>query len=449
MLNLVLCYSHYLHRCGVLQCVAVVAVCWTVLQWSCCKSACAIQTYIYRHSYTDIHTQTYMYRHTCTDIHIQTFILRHTCTDIHVQTYMYRHTCTDIHIQTFIFRHTCTDIHIQTFIYRHSYTDIHIQTYIYRHTCTDIHIQTYIYRHTCTDIHIQTYIYRHTYTDIHVQTYIYRHTCTDIHTQTYMYRHSYTDIHIQTYRVTTCTQVTTAPLRCVAVCCSVLQCVAVCCSVLQCVAVCCSVAPSQRVLHLQLAHESLLLAQVNTRPWGKSGIFAFLHCPKNQNHIYIYTKTNDNLAPSQSALQSLLAPLEWLNAPQSWHPVTVCAWVTASKNEARRPRPRCCGSCTNTHTHAHTKTHTLSLTHHYVHKSLGVMRRKWAFLNLSLALLPRCNKLQHTATHCNTLQHAAQHTATYCNTLGQWGQNEPLFWKRASPHCKWAPDPAFRPLLRV
>ena len=35
----------------------------------------------------------------------------------------------------------------------------------------------------------------------------------------------------------------------------------------------------------------------------------------------------------------------------------------------------------------------------------------------------RCNTLQHTATHCNTLQHAAthcntlQHTATHCNTL--------------------------------
>jgi len=34
-----------------------------------------------------------------------------------------------------------------------------------------------------------------------------------------------------------------------------------------------------------------------------------------------------------------------------------------------------------------------------------------------------CNTLQHTATHCNTLQHTAthcnalQHTATHCNTL--------------------------------
>ena len=94
--------------------------------------------------------------------------------------------------------------------------------------------------------------------------------------QRVLYRHTYTDIHIQTFRVTACTKVTTALLQCVAVCCSVLQCVAVCCSVLkcvaeccsvsQCVAECCSVAPGERVLHLQLAHESLLLAQVTTRP---------------------------------------------------------------------------------------------------------------------------------------------------------------------------------------
>ena len=30
--------------------------------------------------------------------------------------------------------------------------------------------------------------------------------------------------------------------------------------------------------------------------------------------------------------------------------------------------------------------------------------------------MPNCNTLQHTATHCDTLQHM-QHTATHCNTL--------------------------------
>jgi len=94
------------------------------------------------------------------------------------------------------------------------------------------------------------------YTDIHIQTYIYRHLESQLAQKSLLHCCS----------VLQCVAVCCSVLQCVAVCCSVLKCVAECCSVSQCVAECCSVAPGERVLHLQLAHESLLLAQVTTRP---------------------------------------------------------------------------------------------------------------------------------------------------------------------------------------
>ena len=58
-------------------------------------------------------------------------------------------------------------------------------------------------------------------------------------------------------------------------------------------------------------------------------------------------------------------------------------------------------------------------------KTLTHQRAYTALLELSLqiALISKCNTLQHNATQCNTLQHTAthcntlQHTATHCNTL--------------------------------
>ena len=54
-----------------------------------------------------------------------------------------------------------------------------------------------------------------------------------------------------------------------------------------------------------------------------------------------------------------------------------------------------------------------------------------------------CNTLQHTATHCNTLQHTAthcntlQHTATHCNTLSisRWEAGTLLTLQYTATHC--------------
>ena len=121
-----------------------------------------------------------------------------------------------------------------------------------------------------------------------------------------------------------------------------------------------------------------------------------------------------------------------------------------SKNLTRAHAPAYTHSHTRTHTnthahtHTHTHTHTYSYTHTYTytHKR-GQARAVSPYLN---CVSPRvysqvvslydyvlkksvslCNTLQHTATHCNTLQSTwligarvltLQHTATNCNTPG-------------------------------
>jgi len=67
----------------------------------------------------------------------------------------------------------------------------------------------------------------------------------------------------------------------------------------------------------------------------------------------------------------------------------------------------------------HTATHCNTLQHADVPYTMGIKQQK----QMGDQALPLFNTLQHTATYYNTLQHTAthcntlQHTATHCNTL--------------------------------
>ena len=78
----------------------------------------------------------------------------------------------------------------------------------------------------------------------------------------------------------------------------------------------------------------------------------------------------------------------------------------------------------------HTATHCNTLQH------TGAAVRRTCDMNAT-----HCNTLQHTTTHCNTLRYTAthcntlQHTATHCNTLQLTAthRNAP---QRTATHCK-------------
>ena len=69
---------------------------------------------------------------------------------------------------------------------------------------------------------------------------------------------------------------------------------------------------------------------------------------------------------------------------------------------------------THTHKHTHTHTHTHRHTHTHASKHSGSNIKRGAGVKTHELV-----RLQHTATHYNTLQHrqTLQHSATHCNTL--------------------------------
>ena len=81
----------------------------------------------------------------------------------------------------------------------------------------------------------------------------------------------------------------------------------------------------------------------------------------------------------------------------------------------------------HTATHCNTLQHTTYLaTHSDVWRDFHMLRHTATHCNTLQHTAIHCNTLQHTATHCNTLRHTAthcntlntlQHTATHCNTL--------------------------------
>jgi len=156
-----------------------------------------------------------------------------------------------------------------------------------------------------------------------------------------------------------------------AVCCSVLQCIAVCCSVLQCVAVCCSV----------------------------------LQCAADIFNVY-------NM-PDSNVWRDMFMCLTWLI--QVWRDLFI--GVTWLDHTCAVPHSYVCWE---TFVCAPWLMYTRAVTHSYVYPDYTINCQIYrALFNENVYIT-----LQHTATHCNTLQ-PLQHTATHCNTLHH---NAGLFW---------------------
>jgi len=126
-----------------------------------------------------------------------------------------------------------------------------------------------------------------------------------------------------------------------------------------------------------------------------------------------------------------------------WHDSFICAWVWHDSFICAAYYivliATNCNICNSLQ-------HTKSTSSRYPSTSLGDMLsfmsvtwlvrmcQTWTWLFISVTQCSIYNKLQHTATHCNTLQHTAtycntlQHTATHCNTL-------PHTWQYTETHC--------------
>jgi len=199
-----------------------------------------------------------------------------------------------------------------------------------------------------------------------------------------------------------CVAVCCSVLQCVAVCCSVLQCVAVWCSVLQCVAVCCSVlqcvAVCCSVCHLVIGREDELLEAEGVKQHKRAALSRPRHVP-----IVVL----QCVAACCSVLQCVVVCCSVLQC------VAVCC------SGLRRPL---------------TSTSRTSVDGDGV-LTCSVLQLCCSVLQLCCSVAVDQSDHPHrvlqcvarvagcTATHCNTLQHAAacchtpQHTATHCNTL--------------------------------
>jgi len=96
-----------------------------------------------------------------------------------------------------------------------------------------------------------------------------------------------------------------------------------------------------------------------------------------------------------------------------------------------------CHTCTPPHVcnHAYTLTHTGGVRVQHIATHCNTLQHTATHCNTLQHTATHCNTLQHTATHshtqeelaCSTLQHVAtncntlQHTATHCNTLTHTG----------------------------
>jgi len=138
--------------------------------------------------------------------------------------------------------------------------------------------------------------------------------------------------------------------RCVAVCCGVLRCVAVCCGALQCVAVC-----------------TIRARKIRSRPSRRRCVA-----------VCCSVKRRDTIASSACQLSF-------------GNKVYMCIYVYTYIYK-----------CIYVYVHAHMYMHICICTYVCIQ---CVPAELWQ------QITPQCNKLQHNATHCDTMQ---QHTATLC-----------------------------------
>jgi len=195
------------------------------------------------------------------------------------------------------------------------------------------------------------------------------------------------------------------------------DCVAVCCSVLQCVLQC--------VLHVLIATSrrcrwlvaSIAMSTCNTH------CNTLQHTATHSNTLQHTTERNWlHLRDSDDSLSS------WnqQDSCSAWHLDDSFSWCYFRWGP--READWCCYEHlqqTLQHTLQYTATHcnTLHDTATHDRERLVGLSWRWKWLLMpyawSRAASPRhgdCNALQHTAAHCNTLQHALQHAAIHCNT---------------------------------
>jgi len=184
-------------------------------------------------------------------------------------------------------------------------------------------------------------------------------------------------------------------LQCVAVCCRVLQYVAVCCSVLQCVAVCCSVDMFHSSFARDVSHSHSSKAQQLTATQNRS-----LQHTAVRYSIHSYSKWPlQCVAVCCSVLECVAVRCNNRNlfilqaALPDWSSKYLGYWPRSRKDNTLQ----------------HTATHCNALQHiHMCHATQEGLNGFVIFYILTWKL-----KGQHTVTHCNTLQC----TATHYNTL--------------------------------
>ena len=180
-----------------------------------------------------------------------------------------------------------------------------------------------------------------------------------------------------------CVAVCGSVLRCVAVCCSVLQCVAVCCSMLQCVAVCCSMLQCVAVCCSVL--QCVAVATTLHDMFAVRVKDSALSILKKKGSLPLYPV----FPPCILCLSYGLKPLY-----PSWRVEYRFQVKDSPVFISNRQCTALCSSSSFWHASKRRTTYSWAATHYNT--------------------LPRTHELQHTTTHCNTLQHTATRNTLTC-----------------------------------
>ena len=244
-----------------------------------------------------------------------------------------------------------------------------------------------------------------------------------------------------------CVAVCCNVLQCVAVCCSVLQCVAVCCSVLQCVAVCCSVlqyvAGCCSVLQCVAVCCITVSIENESRdvPWHVSHYHTLIPHHSTMTTIHLSYRYHIWMSHVPHIWMKCLAHtngtslefeiFRWL--------VELVICIQLGKHCHDEPH----GALPRYNTLQHSATHCNTLQHTTAWVTRRIIRLQHAAThgNILQHTAAHCSTLQHTAAHCNTLQHAAahcnrlQHTATHYNTTRHQAAAHCNTQQHTAAHC--------------
>ena len=200
-------------------------------------------------------------------------------------------------------------------------------------------------------------------------------------------------------------RMTFGSIECPLPCCSVLQCAAVCCSVLECVAVCCRVLPCVAVVifYCKFCKNDIWQYRVFAAVLQAAAAqILFVYCSVLQCVALQHTATS-----LQHHCNITATPLQRTAA----HYNTPTPQRNSANTFRCRLGDRCCPRCSvlqcEARSHKHLQRRKDYISNAFSRTDIHEDVMAAAMEERAHTLFAAALRLQHTATHCNTLQHAA------------------------------------------